>query len=281
MPQTEIQCKNSQDDLTLYGRQWMPEGDVKALLMLVHGLGEHSGRYDPMATHLNSRGIGVVAIDLHGHGLTADKNEKKRGLCDSMNLMHGDVEALLETGRLTAPDAPQFLMGHSMGGGIVLSYMLENPEAKLSGVIAQAPLIDSPDRPPNALIKIMKMITKIAPNFRLKAKLDGSKISTLEDEQAKYEADPLNHTFLGGKLALCMFEAGDKISANPKAFPKLPLLVTHGTTDVLTDFGASQAFAEDAGAKFIAYENSAHEIHNDLHRDKVYADIAEFILANS
>lgn len=281
MPQTDIECKNSQDDQTLYGRKWMPEGEIKALLMLVHGLGEHSGRYDHMANYLNSRDIGVIAIDLHGHGLTADKNGKKRGLCHNMNLMHGDVDALIETGRLTAPDVPQFLMGHSMGGGIVLSYMINHKEPILAGVIAQAPLIDSPDRPSNTLIKIMKLITKISPNFRLKSKLDGNKISTLKDEQTKYEIDPLNHCFIGGKLALGMFEAGDKISFSAEIFPSIPLLVTHGTKDLLTDFSASQAFAKDAGAKFIAYENSGHEIHNDLHRDKVYADIADFILTNN
>lgn len=281
MAQTDIQCKNSKDGLRLHGRKWMPEGEIKALLMIVHGLGEHSGRYDHMAEYMNAQGIGVIAIDLHGHGLSADKNGKKRGLCSSMNLMHGDVDGLIETGRLTAPDTPQFLMGHSMGGGIVLSYMLENSDAKLSGVIAQAPLIDSPDRPSNALISIMKFITKVAPNFRLKAKLEGHKISTLKSEQDKYKADPLNHLYLGGKLALAMFEAGDRISKGAENFPKLPLLLTHGTQDLLTDFGASQAFAKDAGAKFIAYENSGHEVHNDLHRDKVYADLVDFILANS
>lgn len=281
MPHTEIQCKNPTDDLMLHGRKWMPEGQIKALLMIVHGLGEHSGRYDHMANYMNAQGIGVIALDMHGHGLSADKNGKKRGLCSGMDLMHGDVDGLIETGKWTAPNAPQFLMGHSMGGGIVLSYMLENPDAKLSGVIAQAPLIDSPDRPPNALISIMKFITKVAPNFRLKAKLEGHKISTLKSEQDKYEADPLNHLYLGGKLALAMFETGDKLSMGAKNFPKLPLLVTHGTQDLLTDFGASQAFAHDVGAKFIAYENSGHEVHNDLHRDKVYADLVDFILANS
>ena len=286
MTHTHFETRNADDGLTLYGRSWMPK-TPKAIINLVHGLGEHCGRYEDMALSLNARGIGLRAIDLHGHGLTADNKDKmlgqqhgkSRGLCADYGLLRGDVDALLASSKTAAPKCPQVLMGHSMGGGIILSYLQERRDLNLAGAVAQAPLIDSPDRPPAALTALMKLITAIAPKFRIKAKLDGSKVSTLYDEQQKYERDPLNHTYLGGKLAMGLFTAADAIAKGAGEFPDLPLLVTHGTQDVLTDYAASERFATAAGAAFISYPDSAHEVHNDLHRAKVYADLADWVLA--
>lgn len=265
---------NATDKTTLFGRYWPAQKPV-AMMTLIHGLGEHCGRYVEMVAALNAGGISVCAVDLHGHGNTPGK----RGVCRDYSLMHGDVTALLTYAKEQADGLPQFLFGHSMGGGIVLSYALNNVDLKLSGVIAQAPLIQVVDGPPAFLKTIMRGVIKVAPDFAIKAKLDGTKISTLSEEQKKYEADPLNHTYLGAGLALDMMDAGQRTASRAARFT-YPLLLTHGDQDVLTSFEASQAFAAQVpNCKFICYPGSAHEIHNDFCRAQVHDDLSSWILS--
>lgn len=273
MSEIEFEIMNASDFKPLFGRYW-PAPKPVAMLSLVHGLGEHCGRYDVMAAALNARGLSVCAIDLHGHGNTPGK----RGVCRAGELMLSDVTALLEKAKALAPNAPHFLFGHSMGGGLVLDYALSHPDVALDGIIAQAPLIGIVDGPSGGLKSVMKIIRKLAPDFAVKAKLDGSKVSTLPQEQKKYEEDPLNHTHLGVGLGLDMIARGDRIAGRATAFP-YPLLLTHGTNDVLTSFEASKVFASQVPqCHFIAYPDSAHEIHNDFCRDQVHADLADWIL---
>jgi len=263
----------AQDGTRLHGRAWSVDAPV-AVVNLIHGLGEHSGRYDHLAGYLNAQNISVYAVDLHGHGRTPGK----RGVAKDIPTLIGDVSALLEFSRLQNPDAPHILMGHSMGGNIVLSYGLKYPASPYKAIVAQAPLIKPAEKVPGILKTIMSGLVKVAPNIALKAKLDKEKISTLPHEQETYITDPLNHGYLGGKLALSLFEHCEAIEKSADVYP-YDVLVTHGTQDRLTDFAASRDFAARCPrADFIAYEGSAHEIHNDLHRDKVYADLSGWLL---
>jgi alpha-beta hydrolase superfamily lysophospholipase len=273
MDEIEFTATNAIDGKSLMGRYWPAEKPV-AFVNLMHGLGEHCGRYAHLAAHLNSHGISVASLDQHGHGRT----QGKRGVVKGFPVMRGNVDALIAYGMEQAPDLPQFLMGHSMGGGIVLDYGFENPNAPIKAIIAQAPFIEPVDAVPGALISVMKVLRKIAPNMALKAKLDPSKITTLKDEQDKYFADPLNHTSLGTALGIDMIAAGKSTAARAGSFP-FDLLITHGTDDKLTQFKASQTFAsKEPRAKFIAYEGCGHEVHNDFRRDRVYADLSTWIL---
>lgn len=263
----------SSDGTRLQGRSWATPEPI-AVINLIHGLGEHRGRYAHLAAFFNTQNITVHAIDLHGHGQT----EGKRGVADSVDILIDDVQALLAYSRLQNPNSPHILMGHSMGGNVVLSFGLKNPQSAYKAVIAQAPLIAPFEKVPAILKTVVAGIIKIAPRFAMKAKLDKEKISTLSHEQEAYITDPLNHGYLGGKLALSLFEHCDAIAASAETYP-YDVLVTHGTKDRLTDFNASLDFATACPrADFIAYENSAHEVHNDLHRDKVYADLSGWLL---
>ena len=263
----------SADGTRLQGRSWTVPAPV-AVVNLIHGLGEHSGRYAHVAAYLNAKNITVHAIDLHGHGRTIGK----RGVAQGVDTLIDDVQALQEFSRLQNPSAPHILMGHSMGGNVVLSYGLKYPASPYKAIIAQAPLIAPAEKVPGILKTVMAGIVKLAPKFSMKAKLDKEKISTLPHEQEAYITDPLNHGYLGGKLALSLFEHCEAITASAPDYP-YDVLVTHGTQDSLTDFDASRDFAQACPrADFIAYENSAHEVHNDLHRDKVYVDLSDWLL---
>lgn len=256
----------------LHGHIWTPN-TPRAVLALVHGLGEHSGRYAHMAKHLANHGIATAAIDLRGHG----KTRGKRGLAKDVDALLANIEALLYKTRQRFDGLPVILMGHSMGGGLALKYALDHPGLDIKAVIAQAPLIKPAKPVPSILQGILKRIHRVAPDFRLKSRFKGSDISTLPREAKLYQSDPLNHGYLGAGLGISLFASGEDIARRAAQF-SYPVLLSHGTDDVLTSFKATQDFSHSApNAKFIAYENSAHEVHNDLHRAQVYADIIDWI----
>ena len=265
----------SQDGTILRGTLFDAPAKPKAVISLVHGFGEHCNRYAHMAAHLKTKGIAVAAIDLRGHG----RSEGKRGVCKTYENFREDVDALLGKVENTYPDLPNILMGHSMGGGLVLNYTLTRGTSTLVGVISQAPLLKVP-RPPGKMLEIIvKLLRKIAPNMTLGNPIDGSKVTTIEREAKIYEDDPLNHGSLGVGLAVDMIEGGQWVLDNADKWTT-PLLIMHARNDQLTDFFASEAFAGAANnCQFVAYENVEHEIHNDTSRDDVYAEIVKFVKA--
>lgn len=269
---TEITVASEHDGLLLKGFHWAAPKPI-AVMSLVHGFGEHSGRYAHMASYLNSKNISVVTLDLRGHG----RSDGRRGFCPDYNLLLGDVNALLNKTRESYPDLPHMLYGHSMGGGLVLNHQLKSGPDDIKAVMASAPFIEPADRISGPQRAIVKLLGKIAPKLSLGNKIDGNKISRLAAEQEAYLSDPLNHGNLGVGLAIGMVEGGEWILDNAPNWTK-PLLIVHARDDQLTDFAASQAFAAKAqNCTFIPYEDCEHEIHNDCHRTEVYKAASDFI----
>jgi len=269
---SDFETKSTADGTVLRGQIWAAE-TPKAVMNLVHGFGEHSGRYADMASYLNSRDISVVTLDLRGHG----RSDGARGYCPDYNNLLSDVDALLAKSRETYPDLPHVLYGHSMGGGLVLNHQLKAENSDIKCVIASAPFIKPAEKIGSVQRAIVKLLGKLAPKMTLGNKIDGTKISRLPEEQQAYLSDPLNHGKLGIGLAIGMVEGGEWILENVANWTK-PLLIVHAREDQLTEFAASKAFAEKIpSATFIPYENCEHEIHNDCHRADVYKAATDFI----
>ena len=267
-----FETANSSDGTILRGQIWAAKAP-KAVMSLVHGFGEHSGRYADMASYLNSKDISVVTLDLRGHG----KSDGRRGYCPDYNLLLSDVDALLAKSREIYPDLPHMLYGHSMGGGIVMNHQLKSGGAGINAVIASAPFIQPADTISKPQRAIVRFLGKMAPKMSLGNKIDGSKVSRLPLEQEAYMSDPLNHGNLGVGLAIGMVEGGEWILENAQNWTR-PLLLVHARQDQLTDFAASEAFAAKAqNCTFKAYEDCEHEIHNDCHRADVYKAASDFI----
>jgi alpha-beta hydrolase superfamily lysophospholipase len=267
-----FETKNASDGTVLRGQIWAAE-TPKAVMSLVHGFGEHSGRYAHMAAYLNSKDISVVTLDLRGHG----RSDGRRGYCPDYTQLLGDVDALLSKTRELYPDLPHVIYGHSMGGGIVLNHQLKSGEDGIKAVIASAPFIAPADNISGPQRAIVNLLGKVAPKLTLGNKIDGSKISRLPAEQDAYLSDPLNHGNLGVGLAIGMVEGGEWIADNASNWKK-PLFIAHAREDQLTAFSASEAFAAKAqNATFMPYEDCEHEIHNDCHRDHIYKAMSEFI----
>lgn len=265
---------SSSDGTALVGRHW-PVENPKAVMTLVHGFGEHCGRYGPMASYLNEQGIAVVALDLRGHG----KSEGRRGVIRSYDNFRDDLDVLLTKTRDLYPDTPQVLYGHSMGGGIVLNH--GSRQLDDLPIIASAPLITLTEPVPAALRLLVKALGKLIPKGAIGQPIDGTKISNLPKEQNIYLEDPLNHGKMGFHLAQGMVQNGEDLSQYAKNWDR-PLLLMHSKADQLTGFQGSSGFASEAKqVSFHEFETSQHELHNDAPRAEVYTLMSTFILKHA
>ena len=269
---------NPTDDTILHGRVLAAPAKPRAVIAIVHGFGEHIGRYADVAESLGDMGYAVLGLDLHGHGSTPGR----RGYVKSYKRLHEDVDMLLVEARSRFRDLPIYLWGHSMGGGLVLDYVtsngaVEREDGRLAGVIATAPLIEAVDPPPAPAFAVLRLMEKVAPTFALRNSITGDQISTLPEEQSRYEADPLNHDKLTLSLGLRILDAGKRLSKRRAPFP-VPLLLMHSRDDTLTRFTASETFATNAeGCNFHPFEGVAHELHNDSSRGEVLRLIDAFV----
>jgi len=271
----EFQTQSLTDDKNLQGYIWRTEAAPRAVISLVHGFGEHSGRYAPMAEALNDAGIAMVTLDLRAHG----RSEGKRGVVHNYENFYGDVDALIQKTRAEFPDSPHILMGHSMGGALVMNYRLARDLPHTLAYIITAPLLELTTPYSESLRPFMNILRKLAPNFTFGKPLPSDHISSLRKEAVKYENDPLIGGPVNAGLGLDMIDYGRKALARAKDW-NAPLLLMHSHHDKITDCDASAEFAAQAQqVEFIAYDKAAHEIHNDVTRADVYKEIINFIEA--
>lgn len=246
---------------------------AKAVMVITHGFGEHSGRYHPMAETLAAQGIAVISLDLEGHG----KLTPKKGVVRSYDIFHADVSLLLDEARARFKDLPVFLYGHSMGGGLVLNYGLTKAP-DVAGYLVSAPLIIPADPVPGALRAIVKLLRPLLPNMTIKNTVPGEYVSSIPEEQTRYENDPYNHGRLGLGLAADIIDGGEWVGDNAERW-EAPLLLMHAKADKLTQFAATETFAAKAkNCTFMAMEYCEHEMHNDVVKDDIINAMAEFIL---
>ncbi len=275
---TDFTCASA-DGTMLIGRHWpldKPNADQPAAVMaLVHGFGEHCGRYELMATYLNAKNIAVVGLDLRGHG----RSPGARGVIKSYDDFRGDLAALLDQTREFYPDTPLTLYGHSMGGGLVLDHGLRGVDDL--PIIASAPLIALAEPLPKALRVLAKIMGKIKPSGAMSQPIDGTKISNLSSEQALYMEDEFCHGTMGFRLAEGMVANGENIAAHAQDWDRR-LLLLHSEADQLTGFDGSAGFAHAAKqVDFHAFETPQHEMHNDSSRKEVYGLMSDFILGRN
>ncbi|MCA9921711.1 MAG: lysophospholipase [Anaerolineales bacterium] len=263
-------------DLSLFYQSWHPETAVRAVLVIVHGLGEHSGRYFNVINHLVPKGYTIYAFDHRGHG----RSPGPRGFINAYIEFRGDVDNFLQLVREREPERPLFLMGHSMGGGIVINYVLHAPEG-LAGVIASAPAIGKLNVPP-FLAFLSRMMSGIWPRLTLETGLDATAISRDETAVQAYIDDPLVHGKGTPRLAVEMTDNALWSSANAATWEP-PLLMLHGDADRLVNVEGTRDFftrVQQPDKKMIIYEGGYHESHNDIHYQQVVADIEAWLEAH-
>lgn len=262
--------------LDLYYQNWHPEGKVKAVLAIVHGLGGHSGLYKNIVEHLLPKDYAIYGLDLRGHG----KSAGQRGYINAWSEFRDDVQTFLKLIKTQQPECPIFLFGHSMGGLIVLDYVLRYPEnaSALQGVIAFAPSIGKVGVSPMRVL-LGKLLSQVWPRFSLNTGIDISAGSRDEKVLATYTQDPLRHTRATARFATEFFTTLAWIHAHAAEW-KLPLLILHGSADRVALPEGSESFYQKINYSDklkIEYPGAYHDLHCDINYHEVITDLANWL----
>ncbi len=263
-------------DVELFWRGWEPAGQAGGVVLLCHGLGEHSGRYGNVVEALLPEGWAVYGLDHRGHGLSGGRRAHLEDYRDFL----ADFDAFRRVVLARHPDVPVFLLGHSMGGQIALAYALDH-QADVAGLVLSAPALAS-DAVPKAVIPVLRMMGRLLPRLR-PAGIDTTKISKDPAVVAAYQADPLVHhgkPTLG--LSLGLFDQFGVLPERARALT-IPLLLQHGAKDVLADPAGSRLLESTCGSpdKTVRwYDGLWHEIYNEPERAQPLADLREWLAAH-
>ncbi|PKQ62700.1 hypothetical protein BZG02_10830 [Labilibaculum filiforme] len=266
---------NTDNENQLFFQVWQPSSKPKAVICLVHGIGEHSSRYHEWAEQFVEENIAVCTYDQRGHGLSSGK----RGVIGSYEQLMNDIDFALEEIKTNFGDIPCFLYGHSMGGGEVLNHLISRKSNYL-GVISTSPWIVTQEAPPKILIPFLRALANFIPSFSIKTSFDAKKLSHIENVWIKYNEDELIHHMVSFRLFVDAYDAGYYILKNSNKVKK-PLLLLHGNADQITDCNASRIFSEKIVnyGTHIQYDKAYHELHNEFCHQKVFADILNWLNA--
>ncbi len=269
---TNKEFKFKVDQVDFFGQYFKPD-NIKAVVVLVHGMGEHSGRYaNYVIPKLNQAGIGVITFDHFGHG----KTKGKRGHNPGFDKVLDSVAYILKKSKDVFGDLPTFLYGHSMGGNVVINYALRRKN-NLSGVIATSPFLRLAFEPPKWKMNLAKLVLKIFPGMIMDSGLEVEAISRDPKVVKAYKNDPLNHGKVSPNFSVVFMETGEWAIKNASKL-NIPMLLLHGTADRLTSYKASEEFAGNSkNVQLKLFEGGYHELHNDLVKDEEINDIITFI----
>ena len=258
----------------LYTQRWLPDLAPRAAIVLAHGLAEHSGRYGELARRLTARGFALHALDHRGHG----RSQGPRANIERFAYVVDDLGALIAGVRAEDPARPLFLLGHSMGGAVALSYALQNPTL-LDGLLLSAPLLGvDPNVPPLKQLA-GRVLSLLAPSVGLLT-LPSDQISHDPVVVREYDNDPL--VFHGPIPARTLIELLAALDWLRERTPELrmPVLALHGTGDRLVPLEFVAPVYERLGSpdrKVLQYEGLYHELFNEPERARVYADLEAWL----
>ena len=261
----------------IYYQYWLPEGESKAIFLVVHGLAEHSGRYMNVVNHLVPSGYAVYGIDHIGHGKSDGKRVYVKRFQDYTKTLKNYFDMIREW----QPEKPIFLIGHSMGGLISAAYLLENQD-ELSGAVLSGPGIKVPDNISQATIFLGNMLSIIMPKAGL-IQLDAEGVSRDPAVVDAYINDPLVYTGkttarLGAELlkaTQCVKDQAQKI--------RLPIMIVQGSDDKLVDPSGAQLLYDLVSSKdktIKIYNGFYHEVFNEPEHEQVLDDVKTWIEAH-
>jgi alpha-beta hydrolase superfamily lysophospholipase len=249
-----------------------PGENTKSIIILIHGLGEHIQRYIYWAELFKKEDIGFVGVDLPGHG----RSEGKRGKIKNYNLIGEMIDILLKSCKQTFPGIPVYIYGHSLGGGIVLEYLLRrNP--KIKGAIITSPWLRLSFEPARNKMILASVMNIILPGITQPSGLNVSHLSHDVSIVEKYKTDPLVH----GKISVGLFYgamSAAKYSLEHASELKVPTLILHGSKDLITSPEGSREFAgKTSMAELKIWDEGFHELHNEPFKDEVFKYVMNWI----
>ena len=257
-------------DANIYYQYWLPDGEVKAVLLIVHGLAEHGGRYINVVNYFVPLGYAVYALDHIGHG----KSDGDRVYVEKIEDYTDTLDIFEKMVREWQPDKPIFLVGLSMGGLIGSLYLIDHQDS-FAGAVLSGSGVKVPDNISPMVVSIGKLLSNITPKFGLIG-LNASDISRDPEVVDAYVNDPEVYTGkTTARLAAEMLRGMEQVQKDAGKIT-LPLLLVHGSEDKLVDPDASQMLYDTVSSKdktLIFYDGYYHEVFNDPEKEKVFADM--------
>lgn len=251
-------------------------GQCRGLIVLVHGLGEHFGRYEQWCSRFIDAGYTVIGADLPGHG----RSGGKRGHIASYLLTEEIIDRLIGEGHDRFPGVPVILYGHSLGGGIVLQYMITK-QPDLCCAVVTSPWLRLSFEAPRFKLWLASAVRKIAPGMLQPSSLVVNHLSRDREVVAAYLADDLVHD----RISVSLFNeavSAAKYALDNAASLNTPLLLMHGSSDMITSPEGSRQFAEASSATDLKiWDGGYHELHNDIIRDAVFGYLAGWLSAKN
>jgi len=258
----------------LFWQSWVPDDDPKGVLCLVHGFGEHSGRYRYFVERLCAAGIAVFTFDLRGHG----KSGGRRGHVVSMADYRDDLSVFLGIVEAQRPGVPRFVFGHSMGSLVVLDYVLRNPQGLAGTIISGAGMEPAGVATPTVVF-LARVLAAAWPVFPLRLPVDVTSLTRDGNEIEAYTNDPLVHNTSTARLARELLDAIEWIKAHASDLTT-PLLMLHGEADRVNLPSGSRSFIARVripDKQLIVYPGGFHELHNDLDKDRELTDLTRWL----
>lgn len=265
----------SSDGLRLYWQRWMPEAP-KAILLFVHGLGDHSGRYPHVAECFGAQRFGCYGLDYRCHG----KSPGLRVHVDDFDEFLGDVDAMREHLRGAHPDLPLFLVGHSMGGLITLLLAMRNAEG-IDGLVISSPFLGThpATQPPAILVKLLPVISKLLPRLRVDNGIDSKDVSTDPEVGRAYDADPLCSRKISTSFGVEVLEAHRRCLDGASSL-SVPTLLMYAGADRIVDIEPTRRFGRAAPSELVEvveWEGMFHEIFNEVEKEQVFARMERWL----
>lgn len=263
----------SLDNIKLAGRCWRPEGEPAAVICLVHGLGEHTGRYEHVAERLAREGYALLAYDLRGHGSSGGQ----RCYCPDFESLMQDIDLLLEEADRRFFGLPKILYGHSLGGILVLNYSLRR-KPDLAGVIATSSGLITAIQEQRGKVLLARALGSLLPRLSIKSGLDARGLSRDEEVVRAYLSDPLVHDRMTARMGKELLAAIDYAFTHANEF-QLPLLLMHGSKDAIAYPSGSEKFSSSVtcDCTLKIWPDMYHELHNEIEKEDVFAYLIDWL----
>lgn len=277
--QHSTQTLTAPDGVALFAQAWQPETPPRGVILLAHGVGEHSDRYQHVAAHLVARGYAVYTLDHRGHGRSGGERVAIRRLDEYAS----DLRLVFDQMKTVHPDAPRFVYGHSMGSIVALLFALRH-QSELDGIIITGTALRLPISLPSALYRPAAWLARIVGSATLIPAIDLAGLSRDPEVIAAYQADPMIHS---GRMRLdwsiAMATAAQEVERRLPEL-RLPLLALHGSNDTITMPAGADVVRQRAGSDDLTvrvYPGLRHEIHNEPEQAQVLDDIAAWLDAHT
>jgi alpha-beta hydrolase superfamily lysophospholipase len=254
----------------IYFQYWEPAGAARAVILIVHGAGEHGGRYRPFAEYFTGQGYAVVALDHNGHG----HSDGTPGHVDDFDDYLQDLAIFHRQVAAEFCGVPLILLGHSMGGLISSNYLLQHQD-EFIGCILSGPAIKTDLEPGFLQMSMIRLLALVAPQAGA-LQLDANGVSRDPEEVRKYVEDPLvHHGKMSARKLRELFAGMHNIQAHAGEIT-LPMLMLHGGEDAMASPEGSRFLDSHIGSAdktLKIYPGLYHEIFNEPERDQVFADV--------